>query len=449
MLLRRAGWACFALLAASCCQSSSPLTTSSPAASVASVDLSPPPPPSRCDAPAEGATVSLGEEPHNDDSDSMPFAVEVGQGTSFGDGFALGALMPDKRGARAAVVTLGADGGGSKIIPLLVAHGDTPPPRVASAGKAILAGLLESGPSSRRLRLARVEAGAVAWGPEFEQARDESLAFDLVVHEGVAAAVWDDETRDAEHGLIKIATFDPQSFQKASAPRVISPRGADAEMPRIVPRPGGFWLTWVARRPESTDDSAREVGEAPEFRWLEAMPLDLRGAPVGPAARVTPDKGHLLTYDVRALPDGKAIVLYRDDDTPSGSAGGILLRVVLRPGGASEPEVVADRHLGIGAPALLDGWIAVADASAETRLARLDPDGLLRDRLESEPVLGRGEPVAALGDALLVLQPRGKGVRLFLTRCRDQAPAPPPGDEAPDRPPAPAAPASGSARPRR
>jgi hypothetical protein len=417
MLRRLARVACFVLLTASGCKRSPP-TPAAAALLSASADLTPAPPPSRCDAPGEGAVVALGEAPGDSDHDSLPFAVEVGQGVSFDEGFAVGALTPDKRGARASVVTLGPEGGSSKILPLLTAHGDTPPPRLAPSGKALLVGVLESGASNRRLKLGRVEGGAVTWGPELEQARDESLAFDLAANGAHGVAVWDDETREADRGIIKLFTFELDGFKKTREPRAISPKESDAEMPRLAPRPGGFWLTWIARRPEKTDDSAREVGEAPEFRWLEALPLDERGQPAGSPRRITPEKGHVLIHDLRALPGGNALVVYRDDDTPSGSPGGVLLRVTLRPDGASEPAVVADRHLGVGAPAVLDGWLAVADASAETRLARVGGDGALLDPLESEPVLGRGEPLAARGDALLVLQPRGQGVRLFVTRCR-------------------------------
>lgn len=433
-----------ALLAAAGCKRSTPPAPQATALS-APVELAPVPPPSRCDAPADGAMLSLGEDRGGEDGDSMPFAVEVGQGVAYDEGFAVGALTPDgARGAKATVVTLSAEGGSSRVIPLLSAHGDTPPPKVAPMGKSLLVGVLESAASNRRFKVGRIDAGAVTWGLQLDQARDESLAFDVLAGPTRAVAVWDDETREAEDGVIKLVSFDPHTFKDTASPKIVSPRGTDAEMPRLAPRPGGFWLTWIARHPEKTNDNEREVGESPEFRWIEALPLDERGAPVGSPRRITPDKGHVLTYDLRDLPEGRALLVYRDDDTPSGSSGGVLLKVVLRPDGASEPSVLADRHLGVGIPALLPGWLAMADASAETRLARVGAAGELIDRLESEPVLGRGEPLAARGDALLVLRPRGQGVRLFVTRCRDQAAAP--AAPASALPAAPAAPSAKSGR---
>jgi len=44
-------------------------------------------------------------------------------------------------------------------------------------------------------------------------------------------------------------------------------------------------------------------------------------------------------------------------------------------------------------------------------------DGALVDRLASEDLLGSGEPVAALGDRLLVSRPDGTAVRLYVIQC--------------------------------
>jgi hypothetical protein len=412
-----------------CKRSSSP-TPPAPSAAAA-------PPPSRCDAPG-GSVFSLGEGQNEDDGDPMPFSVEVGQGAAFDGGFAVGAVIPDgKRGAQAAVVTLDERGGGAKIVSLGGAHGDTQPPRVAAAGAALVTALLESGAAGRRLKVGRVENGALTWGPTFEQGRDESLAFDVAVGPERAIAVWDD-ARDLSRGIIQVATFLQATLGSPTPVRTVSPKTADAELPRVVARPGGFWITWVARRAEKTeapsgpgkgakgehgekgadDEPDREPGEGLENRWIEAMPLDDRGAPAGAPRRITSEQGHVLTYDLRELAGGSALVVFRDDDTPSGSDGGVIMKVVLRPDGASEPVVLADRNLGVGAPAVLPGWLAVADAMHETRLAQMGPGGELLDKHESEPALGRGEPVAARGDALLVLRPRGRGVRLYVTRCR-------------------------------
>lgn len=399
------------------------------------------PPPSRCDEPAADATFSLGDDKLVTGSEDqvLPFAAEVGDGVATTSGFAVGALTPREGGVSAVVVTLDERGRSPKIVSLGLAHGDTPPPRVASLGGELVAALLEAGSAGRRLRLARVDGDTVAWGPSFEQGRDESLAYDVALGDPRGLVAWDDDAKEPERGVIRVASFVTKGLGAPTPPRVITGKQTDAESPRVIARQGGFWLFFIARKPEDTDDNAREIGETAEFRWLEAVPLDANGAPTASPRRITAGDGHVLTYDVIAGEAGAALVAYRDDDTPSGSAGGVVLRVVVRPDGSSAPTVLTDRHVGVGAPALIPGWFAIADASAETRLARLGPAGELLDALESEPVLGRGEPIAARGDVLLVSRPRGRGVRLSVTRCRSGAPEPTP-PAASDAPQAPSLP---------
>ena len=181
----------------------------------------------------------------------------------------------------------------------------------------------------------------------------------------------------------------------------------------------------MALRPEKTDEDARYQAEDPTYRWIEVIPLDGEGMPMGPSKRVTSERGHVLTFDMQTVAGGGLTVVFRDDDTPTGSSGGIMMQVVVRPDGTGEPIVLSDRRLGVGAPEVLPGFVAVADAYAETRLAKLGPDGRLLDALAPEPVLGRGEPLAQRGDGLLVVQFRGPRARLFVTRCdRPIAPNP-------------------------
>lgn len=402
-----------------------PAPTGSASASASAGLPDAPPAPRRCEDPAGDAWLTLGDEKGASDDDPMPYAVEVGNGVAHDAGFALGALVPQGRGAAAVVVTVGADGRGMKSVSLGLAHGDTPPPRVAHDGSGVVAALLEAGASGRRLRLARVEGDAVAWGPSFEQGRDESLAYDLALAEPRGIVVWDDDAKDPDRGTIRVATFVSKGLSAPTRARIVTGKQTDAEMPRVVVKPGGFWLTWIARKPEATDDEAREPGEEAEYRWLEAMPLDGNGSPTAPARRLTPATGHVLTYDLMPTASGGALIVYRDDDTPSGSGGGVVLRVVLRADGSGEPSVVADQRLGIGAPTLLPGFLAIADSSAETRLAVVTPEGDLADALVPEPVLGRGEPIAARNDVLLISRPRGTAVRLATSRCQRAVIAPP------------------------
>ncbi|HEU4406197.1 MAG TPA: hypothetical protein VFS43_13110 [Polyangiaceae bacterium] len=371
---------------------------------------------SRCAPPPDGAVVAFGDGRAEPD-DPLPFAAEVGSGAAYGRGFAVGMLKPEGRGSAAAVLTFGRDGAPGRSYALGLAHGDTPPPRPAARGDTLAFGLLEAGASTRRLRLGLL-ADDVAWGPSFEQGRDESFGFDLALGEARGVATWDDDERaPTVHGVIRLATFEPATLAAPSPARTVTARETNAEMPRVVARQGGFWLVWVASRPERVDEAARAPGEDAEYRWLEALSLDAQGEPIGGPKRISPPDGHVLTFDLLAVEGGRAVVVYRDDDVPSGGAGGTLFRVLLRPDGPSEASPLPDLAGPSGAPSLLPGWLAVADAAAETRLLPLDPSGQPSGAALREPVLGFGEPVAAQADRLLVVRPGGGGVRVFTTAC--------------------------------
>jgi hypothetical protein len=258
----------------------------------------------------------------------------------------------------------------------------------------------------------------VIWGPTFDQGRDESMAFDVAIGESRAVAVWDDDETKPDHGVIRLASFVAATLGAPSKIRSVTLPQTDAESPRIVARPGGFWLVYVARRPEKTDENAREQAEIAENRWLEALPLDENGSPQGLPRRLTSESGHVLTYALGEGENGAAVIVYRDDDLPSGGSGGVLAKIVLKADGPTAATPLADADLGAGVPSLLPGWLAVADVSAETRLGRIDRAGSLEGKLEREPVLGLGAPVAARGDDLLVQRPVGRAVRLFVTSCK-------------------------------
>jgi hypothetical protein len=147
------------------------------------------------------------------------------------------------------------------------------------------------------------------------------------------------------------------------------------------------------------------------------MPLDAQGAPTGPPKRLTPAAGHVLVYDVREGDAGAAVVVYSDGDAPSGGAASALRRIVLREGGATDPQPLGQVSGEFSNVSALPGWAAVVDLASETRLAPAGPLGELLAPLEREPTIGPGEPVAASGDRVLVARPGGNGVRVFVTTC--------------------------------
>jgi hypothetical protein len=407
-----------ALLLSACCKREPHPAPPSEIASAA--ELAPIASPPRC-VPF-GKEVIIGQSSKaDDDGDFLPFATEIGQGAAYEGGFAIGALAKQGQGTAAVVALLDVDGDKSRLVKLGESHGDAEPPRVFGMGKTVGAGTLEPSGARRALRLARLDGDAVVWGAEFAQGNDESLAFDVALQGARGVAVWDDIPKDREVSGIFLATFDPGTFAGPTAPRVVTLPGTDGDNPRLVVRPGGFWLFWVARRPEASDFDARYRAEDLSYKWLEVVPLDERGALVGSARKVGAERGHVLVYDVAEGRDGSALVMWRDDDTPSGSAGGKLMRALVRLGGVDGPDVVDDANLGPGAPNVMPGWLAVADAASPTRIAPLAPDGALIDRLASEPLIGTGEPEASKGDVLLVSRPAGLAMKLLLAKCSREA----------------------------
>ncbi|WP_437998609.1 hypothetical protein WMF26_50845 [Sorangium sp. So ce185] len=387
--------------------------------------------------------------------DLAPFAVEVGRGTTFSGGFAVGAQREAEGGTVAMVATLSADGAQGKLVRLARSRGDMDPPVVTGAGGAILAAMLEPNAGGRAIKVARIEGEHVTWGAELAEGRDESLALDIAASGERAVIVWDDVTRDGKRSRIMLASADVGTLRSVTSARPVSQPSTDAEMPRVIGRPGGYWLAYVARaeeparkaaeKPTDGNEDTEAAGETITHQWLEVVPLDEAGALTSTPRAITPKDGHVLAYDLTLAGDDGLLLAFRDDDTPSGSIGGRISAVLARLGGASEPRVLVggDREqdappeaaLGVGAgvPALLPGvrgqgdgaaaWLAIANASGPTLLAALTARGELAGGLHAEPALGRGEPIAASQEALLVAHPAGKAMKLGLLRCGSTAPS--------------------------
>jgi hypothetical protein len=321
-----------------------------------------------------GEAASAPRDPDAGDDEELdaPFAVELGRATAFGGGFAVGALRDAEGGTVAAVVTVGPDGRDGKIVRLARARGDIDAPVVAASGDAVIVAMLEPNAGGRSLKTAKVVGDAVTWGPELSQGRDESMAFDLAVGATRAAVVWDDPSADTKRSNIVLSTFDPASLRSATAPRPVSPPSADAESPRIIARPGGFWLAYVAhgesaenaepKPKDSAKKSAKDDGEDETDRgetigaaWIEILPLDENGAGAGVPRRATPKDGHVLAFDLELGEGGSALLAFRDDDTPTGSSGGKVSTALVRLGaprrggrrgdGRARSHAGVDRHL--------------------------------------------------------------------------------------------------------
>ncbi|MDI1451591.1 hypothetical protein [Polyangium sp. 6x1] len=366
-----------------------------------------------------------GEGDEEEEFDELaPFAVELGRGTTFEGGFAVGALRDGEGGSVAMIATLGLDGRGGKLVRLGRSRGDFDAPTVSGYKGSVLAAMLEPNAGGRSIRLARVSGEQVTWGPELGEGRDESLAVDLAASGAGAVVVWDDVTKDGKQTMVMLAPFDPETMKAKGEPRPVSPPKQDAETPRLAPRPGGHWLAYVvvgaARKPKDEDTGL--VGEAIAPRWIEVVPLDEHGAAVALPRAVTPKDGHALAFDVEPSEDGGMVVTYRDDDTPSGSSGGRVMSVWVRLSGVGEARLLTEEPTSAGVPDLMPGWLSVSSLSGATRIGTMTPRGELVGELRPEPVLGNGEVLAATRAALLVARPAGKAMKLSVMQCAPDEP---------------------------
>lgn len=410
-----------------------------PTAEPTSSGDSAPPPPPRC-ARAGTASYRIGKaqppsEATPDDDDPAEFAaafgVEVGRAVAFGDEFLVGVRHDTEGGASAAVARVSADAATGTLLDLGRSRGDFDAPLVATSASGWLAALLEPNASGATLRLGVSGSGsAPSLDVELEQGRDESLAFDVAPGSSAMVVTWDDVTKDGKLARVLAATLDAAGKKRVGGPVVVSRKEVDAETPRVVPRAGGFWLAYIARKslalPKKDDDRVldrnekgdRYAAEKIDPSWLEVLPLDERGAPTGAPRAITPESGHVLSFDLATRPDGGALLTFRDDDTPSGSHGGRVSLMAVTASGGTEAQVVAEHDVGAGVPTLLPGFLAVPNAAGKTMLAPLDERGAVVGELRLEPAFGTGEPLVAHGDRVLVATSAGTAIDLSVVLCK-------------------------------
>ncbi len=142
------------------------------------------------------------------EDENSPFAIEIGTGTTFDGGFALGALRDSEGSTQAMLATVDASGQNGKLVKLARARSDLDPPVVTGAGASVLVAMLEPNAGGRAVKLAKVTGTDVAWGPEFSEGKDESMALDLAASGARAAVAWDDLTENGKVSAVFLASFD-------------------------------------------------------------------------------------------------------------------------------------------------------------------------------------------------------------------------------------------------
>jgi hypothetical protein len=428
---------------------------------------------SRCEAISDGRGGLLGKSTAAEESDEFaPFAPELGRGAAVSGGFAVGVKHEIEGIMHNAVALVSPQGGPLAIQELDTARGDLDAPLVLAHGDGWVAAFLEPDASGLALRLVRGGAAGddLAWGAEISQGRDESQGYDMAFGERAAVLAWDDLTEDRARGVIMVADLAVPSLEGGEDAAALSREDVDAELPRVIARPGGFWLAYVASRPvadadagapapakpqppkppgpkppapktkaakekaakekaakekpkpkpkvDDDEDPGREGAQEILPSWIELAPLDELGKLQGPPRPVTDESGHVLAYDIEPAPDGAALIAWRDDDTPTGAHGGRVSLILVNASGAGAQQTVAEEHVGAGVPELLQGWLMVPDEHGQAQLAPMSPEGELTAPLQIEPLLGSGELLAASGDVLLQAQPSGRAIRLVTLKCQ-------------------------------
>ncbi|MBX3126960.1 MAG: hypothetical protein KF718_09600 [Polyangiaceae bacterium] len=452
-----------ALLVACRSQRAEPPAEVAPADSVASSLPAAP----RCRAVTPGVRFTMGQpslrpadagEEEDEPAAPLPFAVELGGAVAHDGGFAVSALSAKGGGTTALVALVDGAGKGGRLVQLGATHGDVEPPRLAARGAAVVAVVPDSDAGGGRLRLARIDVGAasVTWGGELPEARDESHALDVELGPKRAVVVWDEVTKGERRGVIRVASFAADDPSNVTAARTLSSGDEDAEAPQLAPRPGGFWAAWLVRaappavvrapagkRAPSPATAASDQPDPPVVelgrRRLRLVPLDENGARLGEPLDVTAPLSQVLVFDLASSAQGDALLAYRDEPTSPGVEAEVVRFARVLPGGSVEHHDLADAAVGAGVPSLLVDlaapaagqrlWLSLGSVTDVTRLGALDAAAKLLDRLDTEPALGAGEPIAARAGRLLVAEPKGLAMDLFVLGCERGAPPRPERDE--------------------
>jgi hypothetical protein len=299
--------------------------------------------------------------------------------------------------------------------------GDDPPPSPRWNGSTAWVAYFASHPVDAGAKLRELvvrKLGEDAKPISVIQQADESLAFDVAWSESNAGLVtWDEDgpplPSDAGagakipglmRGIVKIQPLTP-----GSAPVTVSPPTSDADSPRLIAKAGGgFWLAWLAQKPEEEAQGIEGPGETRAFRWVEVIALDNAGVPDGNVRRLGSEKGRAVAFELaRSGPDLAVMV----QDEIAASDGGRILRHKLSDKGKPETgDIVKD---GVGhtladlVPAAAAGdsshWLAWNDTNEHAHLTQLGPGLVASGKSTSEPSLEGARVLASSADTVFAL----------------------------------------------
>ena len=302
--------------------------------------------------------------------------------------------------------------------------GDDPPPsprwNAAKPWVAYFAGRAVDGGTKQRELVVRTlgEAGTAPHPLRSYQQADESTAFDVAWSEsGTGLVAWDEDgpvvaaeagakppkpgADPITRGLVKV-----QALADGASPKVISPDTSDADSPRLVPRAGGgFWLAWLARKPDEEAQGLEGPGEPRQFRWVEVLPLDAKGESAGPVRKVGSEKGRAVSFELAR--SGADLVVMVQDEIAASEGARVVRHRLAETGKPETGDIVKD---GVGhaladlVPSAAAGesarWLAWSDTNEHTHLTQLGPGLVALGKPSSEPTLEGARVLASSGDAL-------------------------------------------------
>ncbi len=276
----------------------------------------------------------------------------------------------------------------------------------------------------------------MCWKAIVQQA-DESSAFDVAWNgDGPPIVAWDEDAPIAvgefvpDRGRVRVQilgapTKDPDGG--TLKPNVPSPYSTDADTPRLLPRSkGGYFLAWLARRPESTEDAGiapEAPGEHRVFRFVEIVELSASGEVAGPIRRVSSEKGHVVAFDLLPGSGGSEVVVVAQDEAAYAEHSGARIVRYALSGTSWDPTDIVDAGVGhalseivaIPSDAGASRWLSWMDGAEHAHLLPLGPSiaPSAPATLES-PMDGARLLAAGPGDAVYVLG--GSTVRRFVCR---------------------------------
>lgn len=328
--------------------------------------------------------------------------VVVGEGLIARDALFTGIVRREGGKRTSSILRTTLDLGSPKFIEIGPALGDDPPPVPYVAGDAVFAASFARKPSepspkvapgilgTRELRLVRLDPASAASTGKVEgsvvQQADESQAFDVAWADPAATPLvaWDEDAplaagrMLADRGVIKV-----QVLAQGAKPIVVSPDTSDAEAPRLFPRKGGYWLAWLAVKPEVEDagapskaTTAEGPGERRAFRWLELVMLDAKGEATSKVRRISSEKGHAASFELAKGVGDELVVVLQDEGAATEGAGARVLRYVVTPDRV-EPSDLVDGGVGTAPveliPSAAPRWLAWTDVADHARVLALSP----------------------------------------------------------------------------